>query len=172
MKSFSNTNLDTGDQSNRLSRRQLDLVEIHLGKKRNQKGERNVSAEVDRLKIYLEDHGPGKIESDDFKDGLLADCWDEFSGSDETSMTSDKLYGRMEDVEWDPPTLTFRIARHGGTVLGSSREEFVHWNLNLCTMAAVCGRGCERRGKSEAGGGRKVRHLVTKFGTVLGSLSS
>jgi hypothetical protein len=37
----------------------------------------------------------------------------------------------MEAVAWNPPVLTFRIERHGGTVLGSTRAELQHWHVDL-----------------------------------------
>jgi hypothetical protein len=36
-----------------------------------------------------------------------------------------------KDLDWSPPSLSFNIARHGGTVLGSTREDIYHWQLNL-----------------------------------------
>jgi hypothetical protein len=36
-------------------------------------------------------------------------------------MTGQKLLGRMEEVVWEPPILSFTVERHGGTVQGSSR---------------------------------------------------
>jgi hypothetical protein len=46
----------------------------------------------------------------------LAACWDEFDGADAEGMDPDKLHGRMEDISWHPPVLSFTIERHGGTV--------------------------------------------------------
>jgi hypothetical protein len=46
-------------------------------------------------------------------------------------MTPEKVTGRMEDVEWALPILTFVIERHGGTVLGSSRAELQQWRLDI-----------------------------------------
>jgi hypothetical protein len=37
----------------------------------------------------------------------------------------------MEDVTWEPPVLRFSIERHGGTVMGSSRAEVQHWEVNV-----------------------------------------
>ena len=49
-----------------------------------------------------------------------------------------KLLGRMESVAWNPPVLTFRIARHGGTVLGSTRAAIHEWQVNLQDKTAYC----------------------------------
>jgi hypothetical protein len=47
-------------------------------------------------------------------------------------MEASKLFGRMEDVEWSPPLLTFRIERHGGIVGGgSTRAELQDWEVDI-----------------------------------------
>jgi len=69
---------------------------------------------------------------------LLADCWEEFSGNEAQGMEGYKLHGRVNDVRWKPPILTFWIERHGGTVLGSSRAERHKWTLNLDKKSASC----------------------------------
>src|SRR5262249_22158252 len=62
--------------------------------------------------------------------GLLADCWHDFEGADETSMKDLKLT-HAEDLSWRPPVLSFTIERHGATVLGSTRAELYQWTVNL-----------------------------------------
>src|SRR5262249_18422811 len=42
----------------------------------------------------------------------LAECWEELEAND-SSLAGYKLLGRMEDVSWTPPRLTFTIERHG-----------------------------------------------------------
>jgi hypothetical protein len=42
---------------------------------------------------------------------LLAACWQEFNG-DDGGMSGDKLLGRMEEVIWEPPTLSLTVERH------------------------------------------------------------
>src|SRR5947208_2380350 len=66
-----------------------------------------------------------KVES------LLIGCWDEFEGSSTENTTGDKLIGRIEKLEWQPPNLTFRIERHGATVMGSSRATLQRWNVDI-----------------------------------------
>ena len=92
---------------------------------------------VDRLLGYLEKLGTGKVFNTEELAELLAPIWDEFDGSDESSMQSYKLHGRIEDASWVPPALSFTIERHGQTVLGSSRAELMSWELDLNTMKAV-----------------------------------
>ena len=60
----------------------------------------------------------------------FAQVWDALAG-DDGGMLSRKLHGRMEGVVWNPPVLTFRIERHGATVLGSSRAEAQEWTVDL-----------------------------------------
>ena len=49
-----------------------------------------------------------------------------------------KLIGRMEDVQWQAPILSFNIERHGGTVQGSTRAEIQHWEVNVDELTAKC----------------------------------
>ena len=76
--------------------------------------------------------------------GLLADCWHDFEGADETSMKDLKLT-RAEDLSWMPPVLSFTIERHGATVLGSTRAELDEWTVNLNLMTASCARSGYRQ---------------------------
>jgi hypothetical protein len=64
---------------------------------------------------------------------LVEASWNEFSGSDETSMDTLKISRDKgpERTTWRPPCLSFVIERHGGTVLGSGRAEKQEWTLNL-----------------------------------------
>lgn len=79
---------------------------------------------------------PGPIPEDTKLDKALATCWDDFRGSYEGGMKDDKLLGRMENVHWQSPILTFTIERHGGTTKGSTRAELQHWELNLDDQTA------------------------------------
>ena len=51
-------------------------------------------------------------------------------------MKAYKLLGRTEKMEWNPPLLTFNLARHGGTVRGSTRAEIQSWTINIETGTA------------------------------------
>ena len=46
---------------------------------------------------------------------LLAAAWPE--ECDEGSMQPYKLLGRTEDMQWEPPVLSFDIERHGGVMM-------------------------------------------------------
>lgn len=85
---------------------------------------------IEALLRYLSTAAPGPVPATAELDRLLAACWHEFSG-DDGGMKGEKLLGRMEEVAWEPPSLSFTIERHGGTVLGSSRAQLQRWTLNL-----------------------------------------
>ena len=93
-----------------------------------------------QIRNYLDAISPGKL-SDDQRgevDSLLSGCWDDLKGSKDGGMATYKLNGRVENVEWAPPILSFNIVRHGGTVLGSSRGEIQQWNIDLNRGTAAC----------------------------------
>jgi hypothetical protein len=89
---------------------------------------------------------PGAIEgtTKDTILGLLVNCWSELEGAEQTSMAAHKL-DRAEDLSWKPPELSFRIERHGATVLGSTRAELQNWTVNLNRGTANCEQGSYRQ---------------------------
>lgn len=89
------------------------------------------------LREYLTQIAPGQITDATKIEGLLAEAWTDLAGETE-GMKPYKLFNRMEDVNWMPPVLTFRIERHGGTVMGSSRAEMQTWTINLEKRSAQC----------------------------------
>jgi hypothetical protein len=54
------------------------------------------------------------------------------------SISPAKHLGRMEDVLWNPPLLTFTIERHDGTVLGSTRANLQEWTVDVEKRTATC----------------------------------
>jgi hypothetical protein len=74
---------------------------------------------------------PGEVSDPAPVATLLAKCWDELPGSEAAGMSGYKLLGRMEDVRWDPPVLSFGIERHGATVLRSTWAEVQYWDVDL-----------------------------------------
>jgi hypothetical protein len=64
---------------------------------------------------------------------LIADSWEEFTGSADTKMGSWKVVRDKGpvDLTWSPPVLSFTIERHGSLVRGSSRAEKQCWQLDL-----------------------------------------
>lgn len=92
---------------------------------------------MDSLKKYLMSLKSEQISETKKLEELLSKCWHQFQGSDNERMHGDKLHGRMEGVNWNPPVLSFIIERHGGTVIGSSRAKKHHWILNIDDMTAT-----------------------------------
>jgi len=66
----------------------------------------------------------------------LAKAWDKLAG-DDGGRQGDKLLGRTEAMEWHPPILSFKIERHGGFVLGSSRAEMQLSNIDTANLTAT-----------------------------------
>jgi hypothetical protein len=87
---------------------------------------------------YLKSIQPGSLTNTAHLERLVAASWHEFHGSAAEGMAAYKLHGRMEDVRWDPPDLSFVIERHGATVLGSSRADRHQWTLNVKDKTAAC----------------------------------
>src|SRR5690348_6585826 len=79
-----------------------------------------ISGKMTRLLDHLAMISPGPIPDPAGLERLAAACWHEFQGGD-GGMTGEKLLGRMEEVFWEPPVLSFIVERHGRTVMGSSR---------------------------------------------------
>lgn len=67
----------------------------------------------------------------------MAAAWPHLQGSEDGGMEAYKLLGRLEDVRWKPPLLTFAIERHGPTALGSTRAIVQHWQVDLDKQEAV-----------------------------------
>jgi hypothetical protein len=62
------------------------------------------------LKKHLFALVPGEIAETGRVAALLAGCWHEFVGAESQRMHAGKL-GRIENVSWEPPVLSFRIER-------------------------------------------------------------
>jgi hypothetical protein len=87
---------------------------------------------------YLASVQTGTISDTMELESLLAACWGMLIGGGAEGMTSSKLFGRMEDITWDPPILSFVIERHGATALGSTRADLHRWEVNLESRFATC----------------------------------
>jgi hypothetical protein len=107
--------------------------------------DRHLAAALAALQQYLALLPSGTPDPEQLEP-LLFQAWDafEFEG-DETNMAADKLIGRMEDPLWDPPTLSFKIERHGPTVKGSSRAELHRWQLDVSHARAIVTRKSYRQ---------------------------
>ena len=70
-------------------------------------------------------------------EGFLAEHWDQLVKNVDGGMQGFKVVDRTEKMEWQPPVLSFKIERHGRTVLGSSRAELQHWQLDATDCVAM-----------------------------------
>jgi hypothetical protein len=86
---------------------------------------------LNKLRSHLKSINAGPIFDTSILESLLAPCWDQFAGSDEERMDGHKLHGRMENVSWDPPELSFKIERHGETAYGSSKASIHKYRVNV-----------------------------------------
>ena len=86
---------------------------------------------ITELKNHLAGLGNGPISDSTEIQHLLVASWHLLNGSNDGGMEGYKLHGRMENVVWNPPVLKFFVERHGGTMLGSTRAELQHWEVNL-----------------------------------------
>ena len=83
------------------------------------------------LKNFLSTLPPGAIHGSTVIEKLLAHEWSGLTGSASGGMQADKLIGRAEQINWQPPYLTFSIERHGATVNGSTRAELQDWQIDI-----------------------------------------
>lgn len=67
----------------------------------------------------------------------LANVWGSLRGSRDHGMHASKLSPmRIEQPAWTRPILTFRIERHGGTMMGSTRADIHEWTVDLAQGTA------------------------------------
>ena len=86
---------------------------------------------LEQLRVYLRDTPPGPVEDVVGLYDVLVPAWEDIAGSSDTSMAYTKL-DRIEEPQWNPPLLTFRMERHGGMVGGgSSRAEIQEWTVDV-----------------------------------------
>lgn len=92
-------------------------------------------ANLRKLLSILSAQPKGKIRNVESVEMVLKSVWHLFEGSYDNAMAAQKL-GRMENLEWNPPILSFVIERHGGTVFESTRAELQRWNFDLEQLTA------------------------------------
>jgi hypothetical protein len=110
------------------------------------------AAPWDQLQRHCATLPPGPVADVPTLERLLAAAWDALP-SDDDSMAGYKLLNRMEAVAWNSPILSFKIERHGGTVMGSSRAKIDEWTVNLERLTT----------KVETVGRRQVRPPRPRF---------
>jgi hypothetical protein len=106
---------------------------------------------TDELKNVVAKIQPGPITDTILIERPLACLWPELKGGDEGGMEGYKLNGRMENLRWQPPKLSFTIERHGSAARGSTRAELQEWTVDLDQMTANYvpsgGRQCRPRNR-------------------------
>lgn len=102
---------------------------------------------LQELRDLVADVAPGHLprELEAVVDSALSTCWERLDGARAGGMKPDKLLGRIRQVCWGPPLLSFAIERHGGTKLGSTRAEVQHWTVNLDAGTATLGESGHRQ---------------------------
>jgi len=97
-----------------------------------------VAGAVEELRRLLGGLMPGKVAEELYETlaELISDSFYAFKWPPSGGMKPDKLWGRLEEVTWEPPTLGFSIERHGATTFGSSRAEIQRWHLDLQQLEA------------------------------------
>jgi hypothetical protein len=101
---------------------------------------------LETLRSFVQSLKPGEIADRAPLEERLSQCWHELKlEGDEGGMDGYKLIGRMDNVVWNPPLLTFRIERHGGTVLGSVYAEMQAWTVDVENGTASCDVSAGRR---------------------------
>ncbi len=85
---------------------------------------------LENLRQYLCTLEPGPVQDVARCETLLYDAWVDFKEKC-GGLTSDKIPGRLEEVEWRPPVLRFTIERHGALKYGSSRAELQDWLFDV-----------------------------------------
>lgn len=96
------------------------------------------NSSIEKLKQFLFNLPAGQVSQDKQSEliKLLTDCWHIFAGNDNTSMFAYKLK-RIEEPHWEPPILSFRIERHGGLTMGSTRAEMQTWRIDIIDINNV-----------------------------------
>ncbi len=97
---------------------------------------------VDLLREALLSLPVGPVDRDGVLD-VLAGAWDRLD-RDDTRMAAFKL-NRLEAPHWDGSVLTFAVERHGGRMLGSTRAEVQHWEVDPRAATARVVRSTHRQ---------------------------
>jgi hypothetical protein len=92
---------------------------------------------------------------------LLAAAWDVLAG-DDGGMQGYKVLNRMEAVAWNSPVLSFRIERHGGTMMGSTRADVQHWHVDVEKQTVTLGKVGWRQQRPMAGRSN-IKRLVMEI---------
>jgi len=100
--------------------------------------EDDLQGPLDLLRAHLSGLPSGTVQDISKLEKLLVHVWDMLPGSSAQGMRSSKLSGRLENPAWQRPCVTFQIARHGGTVMGSTRAELQTWRVDIENLNVKC----------------------------------
>ena len=114
----------------------MSAVKLVSRKHGNQHKSQKYSKSMKKLYKYLKRIKPGPIKDIVKLESHLVECWYDFNGSSQKGMRAEPLCGRMENVRWEPPILSFHIKRHRVCVCRTSRAESQEWYLNIDTWKA------------------------------------
>jgi hypothetical protein len=90
-----------------------------------------VVSHLESLRAYCSTLNPDGPIEDSTLQSRLEDAWPQIAGGEQGGMCASKLPGRLENLTWEPPCVTFTIERHGGTVLGSGRATLQDWTVDV-----------------------------------------
>ncbi len=119
---------------------------------------------MEKLKSHLNTLLSGKISDTSKIEDLLSRCWGQLE-VDHGAMAGYKLLGRMENVKWNPPLLSFTIERHGAMKFGSSRAELQRWSVNINEAVAGYSQGYRQKYKRESP--LKTKPLAEEVGKLI-----
>ena len=92
---------------------------------------------IEKLQKYLAVFPPGPILDTSDLAWLLADAWSELGGEG-SGVDGRMLFGRMEDVAWHPPLLTFTIEQCGSRFFGSATVTVQDFTVDLANGTVSC----------------------------------
>jgi len=96
---------------------------------------------MQELRNFLASLPPGSIAAPSHLERILASSCHDFEYSNQENMKAGELKNReIEEVEWEPPILSFTIERYRVTLLGSATSERHRWEVNVVTKEAFCNK--------------------------------
>lgn len=87
---------------------------------------------LDTLRQFLSQIPAGDLSGDIGEQAikLLQNCWGDLAGAGIEATRGYKLK-RAEGLTWQSPSLSFKLERHGGTCMGSTRAEIHAWVVDV-----------------------------------------
>ena len=130
----------------------------------------NASECVRKLREFLAEAPDGELHDAAEALHLLEAAWRDlvFQGSSEEKMSAWKLH-RAESLTWRRPCLSFRIERHGGTVLGSTRAELHEWTIDVDAGTRTCSTRAGRRQLRPMQSRLKVEPIAVEIAALIAS---